>query len=349
VTVLAAVLALSPPLSGAARAQTPDSPVPPAAAADDARELLRQGVALRKRGQDRAAYQIIKRAHEIHPTPLSSAQLGLVAQALGRWREADQHLREALAHGSDGYILKNRTVLESALREVDQQLVAVRLHLPSGGLPAGAQLTVNGRPVPLRAPGDTLELRVNPGRVDLRATAPGHQPWSRTGEAAAGQVVDERLQLSPLPSAPLAPASPVAAVPLAAAGGDEAAARARRLRIAAWATGGAAVAFLAMGIAGSVVRENQVKVFNSDSCLSATATRLENCRGAYDRANQAQAVEIAGYAISGALALTSAAMFLWPRLRPASRDAQGSPAVHVTRLDCGPGPGTVGLACQARF
>src|SRR5688500_10991836 len=55
-------------------------------------ELIRQGVALRRSGQDQAALPLFQKAHEIGHTPRTAAQLGLVEMALGYVLEAERDL-----------------------------------------------------------------------------------------------------------------------------------------------------------------------------------------------------------------------------------------------------------------
>src|SRR5688500_5007277 len=74
--------------------------------------LLARGNQLRRAGDDEGALPIFKRAYELHKSPRTIAQLGLVEWALGRWVDADEHLTEALkAVNTDVWIRNNRTTI----------------------------------------------------------------------------------------------------------------------------------------------------------------------------------------------------------------------------------------------
>src|ERR1700755_329211 len=51
--------------------------------------LLHEGVSLRRQGRDEEALEVFRRAHAEAPTPRTSAQMALAAQAVGNWVEAE--------------------------------------------------------------------------------------------------------------------------------------------------------------------------------------------------------------------------------------------------------------------
>src|SRR5512138_3799471 len=59
------------------------------AESEEPEALIRQGIELRRRGDDARAHGYFKRAYELSKTPRAAAQLGLVDQAVGRFAEAD--------------------------------------------------------------------------------------------------------------------------------------------------------------------------------------------------------------------------------------------------------------------
>ena len=99
-------------------------------AEDDPEVLIREGVSLRRTGDDAKAYGYIKRAYEISHTPRTTAQLGLVEQALGRFLDSQQHLSEAL-DGNDAWVDQNRAVLEKSRESVRQHLGKIELQTAS--------------------------------------------------------------------------------------------------------------------------------------------------------------------------------------------------------------------------
>src|SRR3982751_2270792 len=74
------------------------------ARADDAEPLIRRGIELRRAGRDAEALEQFRQANQLAPSPRAAAQIGLAEQALGRWLDADGHLRAALAAPSDPWI-----------------------------------------------------------------------------------------------------------------------------------------------------------------------------------------------------------------------------------------------------
>ena len=80
---------------------------------DEARAsaLIRRGLALRQRGDDREALARFEEAYQLSPSPLAQAQRALAEAALGQWLEANAHLSEAMSHGSDRWIRENDTLL----------------------------------------------------------------------------------------------------------------------------------------------------------------------------------------------------------------------------------------------
>src|SRR5215471_13322906 len=134
--------------------------------ATSAATLVQRGLQLRERGDDEAALEAFRKAHELLPDARSLAQMGLAEQALGRWIDARGHLREALIQERDPWITRRRDVLERAVRAIDDHLGELDV---LGGVP-GAEVKVNGHAVgalPLARP-----LVVPAGTVTLEVSAP---------------------------------------------------------------------------------------------------------------------------------------------------------------------------------
>jgi hypothetical protein len=58
--------------------------------------LIRRGIELRKAHDDPGAVPYFQKAYDLVHTPRAARQPGLAEQALGRWEDAEQHVREAL-------------------------------------------------------------------------------------------------------------------------------------------------------------------------------------------------------------------------------------------------------------
>ena len=220
-----------------------------AQAEDDPEVLIREGVSLRRSGDDAKAYGYIKRAYDISHTPRTTAQLGLVEQALGRFLDSQQHLSEAL-DGNDAWVDQNRAVLEKSRESVRQHLGKIELH----GLPPGAVVGISGQP-PILVPKDGV-LWVPPGMVKLALSAPDHTSVSKEAVASAGMSVELEVDFplaAPAPGAETA--TPHAATETNSAAATVTTARAaepddskRALRIAGLVTAGAGVAVGVTGI-----------------------------------------------------------------------------------------------------
>jgi hypothetical protein len=163
-------------------------------------DLVRQGVEARRRQDDAGALELFAKAYKLHASPRSAAQMGLAEIALGSWLEAETHLEEALAAGSDPWIRKNHKVLDESLARVLREVG--RLDVLGG--PAGAEIVIGGEvkgSLPLSTP-----IHVRTGEVRFELRAPGFQADVRTVHVIAGQLARETIRL-----APLAPPSPAIA------------------------------------------------------------------------------------------------------------------------------------------
>jgi hypothetical protein len=162
--------------------------------ATDAAELIKEGVALRRQGNDTEALKKFQQAFETDKSPRVLAQIGLAEQALGRWISAHEHLNEALAAKSDGWIAKNRATINDALSVVGDHVGRIEI---LGGAP-GAEVRIDGVPrgtLPLRGP-----LTLTTGTVTIDLSAPGFVPVQRTAVVRARQTSRESFD-------PLAPVS----------------------------------------------------------------------------------------------------------------------------------------------
>ena len=85
-------------------------PVTSFAQAQDAEAAIRQGMELRKQGEDARALPYLEKAYQLSRTPRTAAQLGLVQMGLGYWVDAERHLDEALSDPDNYWVAKTRAV-----------------------------------------------------------------------------------------------------------------------------------------------------------------------------------------------------------------------------------------------
>lgn len=181
-------------------------------AQDDAQKqvdaIIKKAVDLRRQGNDRDALTELQRATSIGNPPRLSAQIGLAEQALGLWPAADKHLREALDHGTDPWIKKNRKLLDESLATVDGHVGT----LDVWGAPEGAQVLIDGEPagtLPL-----TTAIKVPAGTVELTLRAKNFVETTRKLEISPGANVREHVVLREISIA--APPPPPAETPVPA-------------------------------------------------------------------------------------------------------------------------------------
>ncbi len=183
------------------------SPVVVSAQAPSARDLVRQGFEARRSQHDAEALALFQRAQALEPSVMVQAQVALAELALGRWRDADAHLREALAATADPWIARNLDGLRAALARVDEHLGTLEIY---GGVD-GAAVSVDGEAVgalPLAGP-----LRWPVGRVTVRVSAEGYAPIERATVIHPGELTRESVAqraVEPAPAPAIAPTPPVA-------------------------------------------------------------------------------------------------------------------------------------------
>jgi hypothetical protein len=120
------------------------------------------------------------------------------------------------------------------------------------------------------------------------------------------------------------------------------------METAAWIAAGGTGAALLTGIVATFVRAHEVSAFNDNAACSqqANGTILGGgaCQNAYTSGQEAQTVEIVGYATAGGLAITSGILF-WLAYRPAESSTAGATTASL----CEPTLGAFGVVCAGRF
>lgn len=175
--------------------------VPVAALAEESSALIREGVMLRRAGDNAAALEVFQRAYALHPTPRAAAQIALAHQALGDWVEAEAKLMRVLEDREDRWIARHRNVLEMALQTIRDHLGTLHIEVNV----EGAAIQVDGNHVGespladgLRAPAGTIELKVH---------AEGYAPVERAVQIPARGQVHEAVLLQRAHDATPSPSS----------------------------------------------------------------------------------------------------------------------------------------------
>jgi len=160
-----------------------------------AEELIRQGVTLRRSGKDQAALPLFQKANEIGHTPRTAAQLGLCELALGYMVEAERDLQQALDSPTDGWVAKNKGVLEKSLRSAQAGIGELSI----SGSPSGAEVLVNGKPagqLPLPSP-----VKVAQGAATVTVQADGYFSLTSQVSVKGGQRLEVNSTLAKRPAA----------------------------------------------------------------------------------------------------------------------------------------------------
>jgi hypothetical protein len=347
--------------------------VPRSAAAGDpsaeAEQLIRRGIELRKAHEDERALREFQKAYKLTRVPRAAGQLGLAEQAVGRWEEAEQHVREALDAPNDPWVTKYHDSLVDAMGLIQRHLGRVEII----GEPEGAEVSVNGRQVgrlPLADP-----ITVSVGEVDIELRAPGYQPGQRTITLVVGQYqrVVLRLNKEPQASAAKPEAKPIAQVdspppppeqdrgvtvvetarePAKPAPPVEGPSTART--VLKWSAAGLSVASLAVGVTFTILQGRNVSAFDaSDNCANLngvavyknTTTPMPLCQKALDYAIFDTKMAVAGYVGAGVFAVTWLILQL---TEPSPSAAAPEHALGSPR--CAPLAGrATGLECALRF
>jgi hypothetical protein len=338
--------------------------------AEDADELVKRGIELRRKSKDTDALAEFKKAWAISKAPRIEAQMALAEQALGLWVAAEEHLLEALTHAkSDPWTRKNSTTLTSALTVIQRHLGT----LDVWGTPAGAAIFVNEKRIgtlPLEHP-----VRVSDDSVILRVHADDFLEWTRTVRVDPGQSIRQHVELIPGASAAAPTQPPVAASDTGKARGDTSPAGSAvtppleakavagipeaspppvtapradvqpsssgGLRPYAWAAGAGAVLGIGLGVVETLVANNKHNQFNGlPEC--GTSNLTGTCRTIQDDHDRAVTLATVGYVSGGGLAVLSAVFFIL------SSSGDEDPPASVARA-CVGDVALRGLACVFSF
>ena len=329
------------------------------AGAQDADALLARGVEARRSGNDEAALEFFTQANTARPSGVARAQMGLAAQALGRWVPAYDHLRAALAT-DDEFVARNRTTLEGALETV--QTHVGRLELRSAA--SGASVQINGRDVgtlPLPGP-----ITVPIGETVITVRQEGFHRFNRTVQITGGVIFREQVTLVAIEAEPVTapvaqqPPPPVEPDPNAAVGPqaqydpryDEPQYVERPQVVVRGGSGrgaliGMGVTFTVFAVLGISIGAGFADAFvQMDSFWGSSACQQgpqpeRVCPDTLAARNLNEGGMIGGFVAGGgslALAILFYGLF-----------AATGPRYEEVGVACGGGPGDLGVACTAAF
>jgi hypothetical protein len=316
----------------------------------DPETLIRKGNDLRQQGRNEEALPLFQAAYAAARNPRTAGQLGLSEMTVGYWVEAETHLAEALEFPNHPWVAKNSEGLREMLKKARSKIAEVDV----AGSPAGAEVRVNGRVVgalPLAKP-----LRIGEGRIQIEVVAPNHKSETRSLSVKGGEKETVTVNLEkvapiaavaarqPATSPPVTVPAPVLITPVSRDLPAE-----RRSKWPAFATAGVSVLAVGFGTVELFRWQHAEDSFNGHlgpGPGSPMASKHDcgeqdpmrggpGCQSLYDEAVQARTLSIVGFAVGGALAATSAV--LWLSEPGAARERRVSCAVDPQRrrMECG--------------
>jgi hypothetical protein len=315
-----------------------------AASNEDPEELIKEGVKLRRKGEDARAEGYFRRAYQIAATPRSAAQLGLVELALHEYFEAETHLGLALDE-QDAWVTVHKQAIESSRAAARAHLVRVE----AAPVPPGTTFSAQGAAAK-SVPGDGVVWLTARTATTLRFEAPGRKAAVIQVEGAEGETHHLTLDMPALeaPPPPVARAPEPASnggsetpptttpepAPPSEAPGSRSGPRGAALRIAGISVG-------AVGLVAGVVGVILIAQGNAKVDKIETTKTYDPSNGNYQTLQNAGA----GLLIGGAVAVAGGvALYL------VGRHAGTEPAAGAaTSVSFAPGAGGGILSWQGRF
>ena len=280
----------------------------PAARAQDqaqdqaaARALFEDGRRLLKKGQYEEACRTLEAASKLYASPGILLNLGDCFEKVGRTASAWTEFGEAVAVAARAR--RNDQVAEAKRRQAAIEPTLTRLTIRVSSEATGLAITRDQTDLASAAWGEAIP--VDPGTHEIRAEAPGHEPWSTSVVASSpGQTVS--VDVPALTVSPAPPPPPSAREREGTATGTVAAAFVEtpparpRSRTLDWALVGGGVV---VGVAGGVLWD--VEASRTQTLpRTASAKDFDSVRSTYDTARALYYAGIAGVAVGGVAAIT---------------------------------------------
>ncbi|WP_437893719.1 hypothetical protein [Sorangium sp. So ce124] len=279
----------------------------------EAEEAFARGDRARRAGRREDAEASYRAAWKADPRPEFAGELGLSELALGRSRDAAEHLRESLLYPETlqpAAERRFRAGLQKAEREISSATVAVSR--------PEAEVFIDGRRIG-RGQGMYF-VYLEPGRHEARGKLDGYVDDVYPFEAQRGResMVGLHLELKPPPPATRAPvAAPVAPVPAAAPGGPPAG---TVFRIGGFALASAGVAVgagfsLAAAVRGGEAEAQADRIRQRGGPFACANTDyVVQCAVLHDlnhSRDMLEAAAVAGFLSAGIVAAIALSSFWW--------------------------------------
>jgi hypothetical protein len=314
----------------------------------EAKRLVDEAKAVSDRGDLQGARDILRRAHKLEVFYETSGNLGHIEMRLGAWRDAAEHLSEAVSELRQNP--QGTGKLQTAagwFAQAQSMVVTIRVRVK----PAGATVTVPGQD-PKAATDTPLELFVDPGITPIVATADGYVTYKDRVIGGPGELKDLEITLEhpktelsapsigPATAAPIEPADHHSDIPANAPDFPNTPASARPWW--PYAVGGGVVAGgLIGGVAFTLAANSSESEYKGialpsggSACGSGTPHAQDCARlsDAADRVAQQHNFATASFALAGAAGLGTLGYFIWTQIQPND--------TSTVRASAGLAPGT---------
>lgn len=165
-----------------------------------ARKLATEGIELYRSGKHADALDRLNRAQALYDAPVhlvyiarAQAKLDLLVEAAETYRRL---LRVKLEPGAPQAFKEAIESGKTELAEIEPTIPSLRVDVTPANVPS-LELTIDGEKVSAAVVG--VDRPANPGRREIRASAPGYEPAEASVELKAGQKSTVTLSLKPLP------------------------------------------------------------------------------------------------------------------------------------------------------
>jgi hypothetical protein len=292
------------------------------------RQLVQQALDEFQRGNWDEAAGLFAQAHKLSPSARTLRGMGLAAFEGRRYVDALRDLRAALESTVNPLTADQRAEVTETVSRAEHYVVQLELTVE----PSSAEVRINGA-IQSDQDGPRV-LVVDPGMLEIRASAPGYEAELRQVRMVSGMPQQLALRLSRI--------AETTAGGIAIGGGTTAKEPRRHgppYQTLAWLGVGLAAAGGVAAIVSWRVREGAAADFNDAECMKVDEKREEVCADALARVDSAETATIVS-AIAGGVFFTAGVVFFV---------LDGTSGDTETASPCGAGPGDLGVSCRLKF
>jgi len=290
-------------MTAVARAQPPPS---------EADRLFEAGRELAHKGDYAGACDKFEKSYALEPALGTQLNLADCDEHLGHLRAAWERYLAAALQAERAGETKRAEFARQRADAVAAKLATIVIDVADPTLP-GLAIAIAGRSVP---PGREIRDRVDPGDLDVTATAPGKPDFTTKVHAVAGETAIVAIPAAGQPPPPPPPLPPIVDSP-----------RRGRIRLAWGLAAGAGAAAITSVVIGAVARDDYQTATGNGHCAQQSIGLVCDGLGA-SQVHRAQSLaEVATVFGIGALALGAASAYIYftaPPVAPlATRTAIG--------------------------